>query len=176
MQIKIFVYSDVRFYLSLFIFPKNNFTSAKTHTVDLFRISRYTIVGCGQGYFRRKLRSFQQRLAKLKRNFYMVEWIEGKKKDKGKKKNIAGNNTIRSEISRRRNAMAMEDDLFSLSEYTRCAIRNLPLSAISRSGVSSAYSITRRKRNRRACARVFKARSHVGSCLRAMAKYPRPSA
>jgi len=47
----------------------------------------------------------------------------------------AGNNVIRSEILRRRTtiAVAMEDDLFSLSEYTRCAVRNLPLSAISRS-------------------------------------------
>lgn len=41
----------------------------------------------------------------------------------------AGNNMIRSKILRRRAAVAvaMEDDLFSLSEYTRCAIRNPPV-------------------------------------------------
>lgn len=99
---------------------------------------------------------------------------KGGRKEKREMHNAAGNNMIRSEILQRRTAVAMEDDLFSLSEYTRCAIRNLPLSAISRSGVSSAYSITRRKRNRRACARVFEARSHIGSCLRAMDKYLDP--
>lgn len=104
----------------------------------------------------------------------------GKKREKREMRSAAGN-MIRSEILRRRAAVAvpMEDDLFSLSEYTRCAIRNPPpppppLSTISRSGVSSAYSITRRKRNRRACARVFKARSHVSSCLRATDKYLDP--
>lgn len=107
-------------------------------------------------------------------------WVKsGKEEEKREERemhNAAGNNMIHSEILRRRTAVAvaMEDDLFSLSEYKRCAIRNLPLSAISRSGVSSAYSITRRKRNRRACARVFKARSHVGSCLRATDKYLDP--
>ena len=108
----------------------------------------------------------------------MVEYKQKARKKRKKEKrethSAAGNNMVRSEILRRTAvAVAMEDDLFSLSEYTRCAIRNLPLSAISCSRVSS-YSITRRKRNRRACARVFKARSHVGSCLCVMDKYLDP--
>lgn len=54
---------------------------------------------------------------------------EGKKREKREMRSAAGNNMIRSEILRRRAAVAvpMEDDLFSLSEYTRCAIRNPPL-------------------------------------------------
>jgi len=84
-----------------------------------------------------------------------------------------------SEISRRRTAAAApaEDDLFSLSEYTRCAIRNAPSPSPSPLPFPGYRRYHVRESARRiqlrgekgtgvlVCTRV-KARSQVGGCLR----------